>query len=184
MKIPMADLVPTLTQRRNLLESFAMAILLAPCLSPFSAVSAQGSAMNVRPVQEMERHVADPKDVQTRGTELRTAIDKRYKELAEAGAIKSMGNGRNLITDTVVQYIPLGIAFADAEAILKAAGFVVGPRTTTPVSPNYYSVSAAIEQYVPTLFGKTSVFVDLEPPSPTDWTTVRKLSAEITKQFI
>jgi hypothetical protein len=45
-------------------------------------------------------------------------------------------------------------------------------------------VIAELDNYVPTLFGKTSISVSLEPPDSNDWSTVQSLEAEIIIQFI
>jgi hypothetical protein len=131
-----------------------------------------------------EKKVKVLSELEQRGKLLRKVIDETYKQLADAKAIKSMGNGRNFITDVVVKYIPVGTPFDDAEAILRAAGFKVGPRGQNPVFHDLYEVMAVIDYYVPTLFGKTSIDVSLEPASSNNWNTVKNIKAEIIRQFI
>jgi hypothetical protein len=120
------------------------------------------------------------KELELRGKQLRKAIDETYKKLADAKALKSMGNGRNIITDTVVKYIPIGTSFDDAEAILRAAGFEVGKRDMNPIIHNDYGVYSKINHYKLTLpFGNTSVSVFLQPKNKDDWSVVQGLEADI-----
>jgi hypothetical protein len=128
--------------------------------------------------------ISKSNELAQRGKQLRKAIDEVYEKLADAKTLKSMGNGRNIITDVVIKYIPIGISFDDAEAILRAAGFKVGPRGRNPIFHDLYEVDAVIDQYVPTLFGNTSIDVSLEPTSSNDWHTVKNITAEIIRQFI
>ena len=95
-----------------------------------------------------------------------------------------MGNGRNIITDIVIKYIPIGTSFDDAEAILRAAGFKVSPREQNPIFHDLYEVNAVIDQYVTALFGNTSINVVLRPKNKDDWSAVQSLEAEITIQWI
>ena len=119
-----------------------------------------------------------------KGKKLRQAIDEKYKELNDANEIKAMGNGKNSIADVVARYIPIGTSFDEAEAILRAAGFVVGPRGKNPVLPNYFEVRAEIDQYAPTLFGKTSIAVSLQPVDPRNWNFVHRIDATIIRQSL
>jgi hypothetical protein len=123
-------------------------------------------------------------DNEAKGRALRVAIDKRYKEMERNHTLKPTGAGRNDISDVVLEFIPVGTSFPDAEEILVAAGFKVGRPGSKPPFPNYYSVSAEIDQYVPTLFGRTSVNVNLEPKDPKDWSKVHAVRASILLQFI
>lgn len=162
----------------------ALVLLCAMAAITVLPVSADEIKIGATTDQKKETKMLEARDLQARGKELRKAIDDVYKKLSEANAIKTMGNGRNLITDVVVKYIPIGSSFDEAETVLRVAGFNVGPRGNNPVFPNYFSATGVIDQYVPTLFGKTSISVSLEPASKSDWTVVRSITAEITKQFI
>ena len=119
-----------------------------------------------------------------RGKQLRKEIDETYKRMDDTHQIKSPFNGQNFITDVVIKYIPIGTSFDEAEAILRAAGFKVGPREGHVRSHDKFLVVADIDQYAPTPFGKTSVVVFLEPASQYDWSIVTSLRATIIRQFI
>jgi hypothetical protein len=123
-------------------------------------------------------------ELQHRGKDLRHAIDETYRKLNESNTLKTMGNGRNEITDVITKYIPIGENFDDAEVILKAAGFNVGPRERHPVFPGQFCAIGVIEQYAPTPLGKTSITIYLQPINKDDWTVVYSITAEITKQII
>jgi hypothetical protein len=121
-------------------------------------------------------------ELEQRGKQLRKAIDEAYKKLEDTHVIK--GYGSNSIYDVVVHYIPIGTSFDDAEAILRAAGFKVGPRKQNSLSHDLYEVAAVIEYYVPTSFGRTDIDISLIPESPNNWKTVKDITAVITRQFI
>jgi len=127
-------------------------------------------------------------DEAARGRQLRAEIDDVYKKLSAANAIKNNGRGRNLITDVVKKYIPVGTSFDQAEAVLRAAGFAVPPHRPNPHvtdgNPLQYIVAATIDHYVPTYFGKTSIEVDLYPRAPNDYSVVQDITAEITRTLL
>ena len=152
-----------------------------------NAVLAGGSEQQNAPLNDISQkehgHMATG-ELQTRGKQLRRAIDERYKKLDAAGSIKHNGKGRNDISDIVTNYIPIGISFDEAEIILRSAGFKVGPRGKHPIITSMFLVFANIARYRPTLFGKTSVIVILEPESSNDWRQVKKIEAGIVKQFL
>ena len=126
-----------------------------------------------------EKDMIKSEELEIRGKQLRKAIDETYERLADAKALKSMGNGRNIITYVVLKYIPIGTSFDDAEAILRAAGFEVGKRTMNHA--NQYEVFSEINHYKLTLpFGNTSVYVVLFPRNKDDWSTVQNLKAAIS----
>ncbi|MGA7750379.1 MAG: hypothetical protein WCA63_09545, partial [Gallionella sp.] len=80
------------------------------------------------PSQENAR--MNSSELETRGKQLRASMDVRYKELIAAGGAL---NSREIIfqsvdlTDLFTPYIPIGMSFDDAEVVLRAAGFSVGP---------------------------------------------------------
>jgi len=125
----------------------------------------------------------------TRGKELRADIDRTYRTMQEAHAIKHDGTGRNFITDVVTKYIPPRTSFDEAEAILRAAGLTVYPRTPNILPPpEKYEVWATIENYDRwrTLFCpcSTAVNVRLRQESPYDYSVVQSLEASITLSFL
>jgi hypothetical protein len=128
-------------------------------------------------------------DLEQRGKQLRMAIDKKYKELHDANAI-SMRHV-NDITPLVLQYVPIGTSFDDADKILRAAGFGVAPHPVLHPVLKFpdgaeYDVLGRINPYtnpyiesglIPT---GTSLDIDLTPPSPTDYSKVSRVSAAFT----
>jgi len=131
----------------------------------------------LKELKDRREKVAESKELKHRGKELRKAIDEEYNRLANANELKIMGQGRNNITDTVVQYIPIGTSFDDAEAILMVAGFDVGERTMDYA--NKPIVFSKISTYKLTpLFAGTSVSVVLQPKNKDDWSTVQRIEAD------
>jgi hypothetical protein len=128
---------------------------------------------------------ADERAVQlaTRGTQLRQEIDTVYRELDKAGQIKNNGMGRNFITHVVIKYVPVGISFEDAEAILKSAGFTIRPRIPNRMLPKdmQHDKTAIIDPYGYVPFAKQTVSVALRPKAPDDYSVVTDVSSEITR---
>ncbi len=146
----------------------------------------------------MSDNVKISNNLEERGKQLRAAIDQTYKKMSEAHAIKAMPHSdENDLTSVVVQYIPLGTSFDDAEKILRSAGFKVGPRpsTNSPGIPGdntpkiqderiTKSVIATIDPYSSFLDGKITIGVFLTPESPTDFTKVSKIHAGIGASYL
>jgi hypothetical protein len=115
-----------------------------------------------------------------RGKDLRTALEKTY-----AGHDSHFGGGLHGtdVTAAVLPFIPPGTPFADAETILRDAGFTIEPYpdVTAPPNPNrakdWYAVLARIDPFATFLIGKATVYVSLLPPAPGDYTQVSSLSA-------
>ena len=149
------------------------------------SVSAGEIGEHARSASELEKMTAASNELELRGKQLRAEIDSTYNKLSAARAIKNQGMGRNFITDVVIKYIPIGTSFDDAEAILRAAGFTIQPRVPNPYLPDdeKYDERATIDQYVRTPFGKTSIDVSLRPRGPGDYSTVKSITAEITRTF-
>jgi hypothetical protein len=153
------------TQRMAEQQKGVRTWMLVLCLPAFIALAVP---LNAQPSfdtgadRTQKEHVRSSNDHDKRGKELRHAIDDAYTALSRSNSIKSLGNGSNLITDVVLTYVPIGTSFDDAEAILRAAGFKVGPRGKNPVVRDFYETSAEIAEYAPTLFGRTSVYVSLQ----------------------
>ena len=76
------------------------------------------------------------------------------------------------MTASVTAYVSAGMAFDDAEEILKAAGFDVrprpGPREAEDINrpTDWYAVHARIANFARRGLGTVDVFVDLFPRSP------------------
>jgi len=128
---------------------------------------------------------AESNPPEARGRELRAEIDRTYRKLDEARAIKNDGMGRNFITDVVTKYIPPGTSFADAEAILRSAGFAINARGANRFlqAPDKYDTRATIESYAWSFPARTSIHVSLRPRGPDDYSVVESLSAEITRSL-
>ena len=63
-------------------------------------------------------------ELEMRGQALRVAVQSIYRRLISSG---EMREGLE-VTDTVLPYLPTGISFDEAEAVLRNAGFVVERR--------------------------------------------------------
>ena len=120
------------------------------------------------------------------GKNLRAEIDKTYKELQEQKKLKP-GEPAD-ISAVVLKYIPVHSTFDEAEIILKAAGFQVGPRPGATVAgnrPDRYNVVSGINPYNSSLFvGKTSIWVSLIPPKPGNYKEIEKVEANISVSSI
>lgn len=126
------------------------------------------------------------KDVRLRktGAQLRAAIDAAYQEMQAAHKLKSAGNGRNSISDVVIRFIPIGMDFAEAEHILRYAGFAVGARQRSQFIPGRVEALAIMDFYKSLIAGKASIYISLQPKGIQDWSVVNNISAEITLQYI
>jgi hypothetical protein len=130
---------------------------------------------------EMKANAGNPAlsdSASLRGKQLRAAIDQYYKE-------HGVRNAGVQITDLVVKYIPVGTSFDQAEVILTAGGFTVGPRVPhqnlPPSDPSKFTVVARIDHYGPWSICGTDVDVYLQPRVPNDYSTVQKITAWIAR---
>jgi hypothetical protein len=118
----------------------------------------------------------------SRGEELRKVFWDTYRKLSGSRELRT-GLGGTDVTNIVLPYIPIGTQFEEAEAILRAAGFVVGPRPnhTRATDPNrtknWFCVVARISPFHKKLFYKASLYVSIMPRSPGDYTDVVGLKA-------
>ncbi len=67
-----------------------------------------------------------PEQLKQRGAQLRADIDLTYKQLRASKSLKNTVHDGNDVTAIVLQYIPIGTPFDDAEAIFRAAGCTFG----------------------------------------------------------
>lgn len=123
-------------------------------------------------------------EINKRGALLRQDIANSYKILDRENAIKSMGNGRNDISSTVTKRIPVGSSFEEAIQTLRAAGFTIKSRGESKTLPGHYGLSAEIDEYRRTPFGKTTIYVWIEVVGNDDWSHVSDVSADILKQSL
>lgn len=118
----------------------------------------------------------------SRGQELRKALEDAYNELTSSNKLRSGFHGTD-VSKVVLQYIPIGTQFAEAETLLRNAGFVVEPRPsiTDASNPNrskdWYGVVASIPNFKERLFQRTSIYISILPKSPGDYTDIAHLSA-------
>ena len=99
-------------------------------------------------------------DLQQRGKKLRTSIEDLYHMLVRKHGLLA----RNDISDLVELYIPSGTSFADAETILRSAGFAFGiPKLNSP-APSLHAYMRLESAY----FTKVEVGVDVLPDLPED----------------
>ena len=126
--------------------------------------------------------------LEQRGKQLRAAIEQTYKKLVDARALKPMGG--NDITKVVVQYIPVGTSFDDAESILRSAEFKVYPRPSanpTGDRQDKYDVVGEIDSFDwKRIFSlsKVSVLIHLSPNAPGNYDKVNKVYAGIALSFL
>jgi hypothetical protein len=157
-------------------------LLSAALLGLLVACSLTSKAGNIN---QLEKQQMTTSHLVQRGKQLRADIDTSYQKLVDTKTLKVQGQGVNLITDMVIKYIPIGTSFDDAKEILRAAGFTVEPPSKNPLYPDEsdeYQVAASIDGYQTQLFfSKTSIDVYMYPQSPTNFGTIKRIKAYITK---
>ena len=127
-----------------------------------------------------------PGEISERGIRLRAELDKAFDALLDSGK----ANPANDLTTIVLPYIQAGMAFDDAENILRAAGFVVGPRPgpheeQDPSRPkDWYAVVSTIRQFSRRVFGgSVEAYITLFPEGPHDYRKVKNVDATIYVQI-
>jgi hypothetical protein len=133
--------------------------------------------------QEREKPMSE-KSLELNGKGLRRAIENKYEEMVRTKSFKPRGQGRNAIDDVVLEYIPIGTSFDDAEAILRSAGFEVGPRGAGRIYKNTYEVSATISFFREIFLGRVDVYLRLYPRNKDDWTEVQAVEAGFIKDTL
>ncbi len=89
------------------------------------------------------------------------------------------------MTDVVRPYIPVGMTFTDAEAILRDAGFTIysypdqHKANAVNRSKHWYAVLAAIPFVKRRFMFRTDLYVSLLPKSPGDYTDVTRVTATV-----
>ncbi len=122
-------------------------------------------------------------NLKLRAQELNEALEKAYKN----GDIKSRPAIQNQeidITDIVASYIPVKTSFADAETILREAGFKVEPhpdlnQASDPDRPNdWYAVTAHMRpSYAQGIYEKSYYHVILMPFAPGNYSLIAHVKA-------
>jgi hypothetical protein len=132
------------------------------------------------PVNAFERMGAA--DLHERGQALLASLQETYKRLQDD---RRLSGSSTDITESVLRFIPAGISFADAEAILRDAGFSIEyPEQYLKIDPrnrprDWYAVLGVKDPFVQLWVGKVSVYVTLLPKSPGDYSAVEKVSASL-----
>jgi hypothetical protein len=112
-----------------------------------------------------------------RGMQLRAEIDATYKQLRASKTLANAVNEANDVTAIVLKYIPPGISFDDAEAILRASGCTIGP----PQQGHIFARSHMKDRFFDL---KHSFAVELIPQVPGDFQVVRRVSARIYLEYV
>lgn len=99
-----------------------------------------------------------------RGRKLRHALESRVDEKPLAGT-----DGLNAQRELVLSYIPRGTVFADAEAILRAAGLNVSTRG--PLNTITHEGEQGVRAYLDHIMAMATEEVEIEllPVSENDW---------------
>ena len=130
-----------------------------------------------------EDHRMVVEDFVKRGKELRAKLQQTYKKLVDSNELRGGLHGTD-VTYAVLPYIPIGTSFSGAVAILRNAGFVVGPHpdSNPPPNPNrpkdWYAVVAQITPFAQKFPSRTDLYVSLLPKSPGDYTIVSRIDAQ------
>jgi hypothetical protein len=164
----------------KLLEITLMAALVAIGIwaalgMPGTSLSGSEIALTREQLQERSRL----KDLMKRGKILRKIIDEEYYKMAEADSISSAPDPASILTDIFLAHIPIGSSFDDAEEVLRAAGFKVGPRCPGQALGKKPCSRAMIEPYIYGTDSYVTIKVLLEPSNPEDWRQVAAATALI-----
>lgn len=126
--------------------------------------------------------------ISKRGAELKGELEATYQDLKSRKALTN----DNDVTAIVIKYIPIGTTFDDAEAILRAAGCLVGnPSQHQDVPTRPYAERmrlSTVDGSLPMNHGILDIgrkfVVQLFPQTPTDYTIVDRVEASIIKQYL
>lgn len=122
-----------------------------------------------------ERATAD--ELSQRGIRLRAEIDAVYVELRVSKSLNNTVHDGNDVTAIVLNYIPVGMRFDDAEAILRAAGCKIG-------SPQQGRLVARARMKDKLLDLKHTLSVELTPSTSGDYDVVHDVTAKIYLQYV
>jgi len=113
-----------------------------------------------------------------RGAQLQAEINATYKQLRASNSIRNSIEGGNDVTAIALKYIPVGIAFADAEAILRAAGCTIVHSKQGHVAARSNLAGGFFD-----LYGHAFA-VDLVPRAPGDFSVVAEVRANIFAKYV
>lgn len=127
---------------------------------------------------QKEKSTVTNESLEQRGKMLREAIERTYKKMLDEKTLSANPRARNDISDVVVQYIPAGTSFDDAESILRSAGFNIDPRpcAKTDINP-HGDVVASIVPFAHESLSKVNLYVFLSPTTQGDYSKVAKVYA-------
>lgn len=137
--------------------------------------SAQAPTAPMATTTPTEPTTAD--ELSQRGLQLRADIDAVYVKLRASKSLKNTVRDGNDVTAIVLKYIPIGMRFDYAEAILRAAGCKIGP-------PQQGQVVARTRMKDRLLDLKHALSVELTPPTPGDFSVVHNVAATIYLQYV
>jgi hypothetical protein len=160
-------------------------IFISVVFSWFFLLSANGAGLLSQTISvekvAAEREGLPTDEIERRGRELRKAFDKRYDSLPRPLKLDRFGGVD--ASDVIQNYIRPGMAFDDAEAILRSAGFSVRARPNEIEAANinrprdWFAVNANISFFRKSLFRRVDLSATLLPRSPGDYSVVTKSSA-------
>jgi len=171
------------TRRFKLLLAFVLGIGWQACFEDVSAqtVSSEQSSSDER----SESRRLSPEEIRERGVKFRAELEKAFKMRQAAGKASHV----NDLTAVVLPYISPGMAFDDAEDILRAAGFTVPPRPGARAEQDqnrgrdWYAVVAEIPQFVRSFPARIDAYVTLLPDAPYDYRRVKQIEVTIYIQI-
>jgi hypothetical protein len=152
-----------------------------------SCVHAQTAAVGVgsdptRLQRLAENTTMNDSDIEARGKKLHEQLSRVYDELGKA---QKLSGGGTDISDALPPYIVPGMSFREAEAVLRAAGFIIRPHPDPrkAADPNratdWYGVLAVIKPFKKLFLGHSDLYVTLLPKQPGDYSTVDKVNATV-----
>ena len=151
--------------------------VLSAGLAVSTFTSSNAEAEHVLPLSASSK---DSGELMSRGKRLRADLDEAIETRPMSGRI-----GGTDVTDVVRPYIPVGMTFTDAEAILRDAGFTISPypdehkANALDRSKDWYAVVAAIPFVKKRFMFRTDLYVSLLPARPGDYTNVTKVTATV-----
>jgi hypothetical protein len=114
-----------LRRRFELATRFVMRAIASVCF----CAGLIGIALPAKSYAQTPAAQAEPMSAETlkqHGVQLHAEIDATYQQLRASKTLSNRVRQGNDVTDVVGKYIPVGIRFDEAEAILRAAGCIVG----------------------------------------------------------
>lgn len=111
------------------------------------------------------------------GRRLRAEIDAAYAQMKESKTLSNIVRQGNDVTPIVLKYIPVGIAFDDAKAILRSAGCVIPPLEQGHVFGRSAMKDGMLEV-------KHTFAVELTPRTPGDFSVVGAVRGTIFTKYV